>query len=111
MRSAVPVAAEPPPGPLPTTTRSGRAVRATWKVCDQLPEALGIVLDGDNESSPSHTEGTSGSQSQHVRLLLTERIKTSATRFGLSRLYKRRPVQEPDSTIDLHTVFTPREAQ
>jgi hypothetical protein len=95
--------------PLPTTTRSGRAVKSTWKVRDQLPELPGTVDEHDdalqdNSSRKAHPV-------PRICLLLTERIKTAATRFGLSRLYKRRPVALPDPSIDLHAVYTPTEAQ
>lgn len=48
---------------------------------------------------------------RRVRLLVTERIKTAANRFGLSRLHKRRPVQQPDVSTDLQTLYTPTESQ
>ncbi len=91
----------------PTTTRAGREVHATWKVRDQLPEAPGIAHDDDNRQ-PAPTEPSRG---QRVRLLLTKRIRTAANRFGLSRLYKRRPVLPPDTSIDLEAVYAPTAQQ
>lgn len=93
------------PSPPSVFTRVGRRVRATWKVLDQLPEAAGAANDDDIEPivSPSHVP--------RVRLLVTERIKSAANRFGITRLYKRRPVRSPETTLDVETVYTPTAAQ
>jgi hypothetical protein len=96
--------------PSTSTTRAGRQVRATWKLRDQLPEGDGIV-DESELSIPSTTIENAPSSSRRVVLLLSEQIRTAANRFGLSRLYKRRPVQKPDPSINLDKVFTPTEAQ
>lgn len=100
--------------PLQATTRSGRQIRMPWKVRDQLPEAPGLSVEEPLVSEPATSEGPTMPQEprgRRVRLLVTERIKTAADRFGLYRLFKRRPVQEPDLTIDLTTVYTPTAAQ
>lgn len=76
---------------------------------DQLPEGPGIVNELDLTVA---SDGVSVPPPRpRLRLLVTERIKTAANRFGLSRLYKRRPVQDPDPSIDLETVYAPTAAQ
>lgn len=97
------------------TTRVGRQVRATWKVRDQVPEGEGVVFD-DSEPQrqpPEESAGSSGGEppTRRLTLLVTERIRTVANRFGLSRLYKRRPIREPDPSIGLETVYTPTQSQ
>lgn len=96
--------------PSTTTTRAGRQTRATWKVRDQVPEGEGIAFDSEAPSPPSD-EPANSSCTRRLTLLVTERIRTAANRFGLSRLYKRRPVQEPDSSIGLEAVYTPSQSQ
>lgn len=79
------------------STRSGRRVHPTWKVRDMLPEPPGSA-SVEGPSSPSEAE-TVISPSSRIRLLVGQRIKTLANRFGVSRLFKRapsRPASVPD---------------
>ncbi len=105
---------EPHDAPQSTVTRSGRSVRLPWKVRDQLPEAPGIIVeepDIPQTASDQNATYLPDPPPRRVRLLVTERIRTAANRFGLSRLYKRRPVRDPDPFIDLTTVYTPTAAE
>lgn len=96
--------------PSTTMTRAGRQTRPTWKVRDHVPEGEGVAFDSE-ALPPPREESMELSCNRRLTLLVTERIRTAVNRFGLSRLYKRRPVQEPDSSIGLETVYTPTQSQ
>ncbi|KAJ3558432.1 hypothetical protein NM688_g934 [Phlebia brevispora] len=89
-------------------TRAGRVVRPSQKVLDTLPEEAGVV-EASSDSFAGHEEPatTSDKRPARVTLLLTERIRTAANRFGISRLYKRKPSRAPSKESDLARLYTP----
>jgi hypothetical protein len=79
-------------------------VRKTWKLCDLLPEEPATA---ETSIQPVTAVGSHAELIlPRVRLLLTERFQTNANNFGISSLFKRRPVKMPD-TLDLEAVYTP----
>ncbi|THH16116.1 hypothetical protein EUX98_g9355 [Antrodiella citrinella] len=86
-------------------TRRGRVVRPTWKVRDELPEAPGSVETAQS-SSNIPTVAPAGPL-RRVRLLVTQVTRTVANKFGLARIYKRRPVNTRSDTVDLQQAYTP----
>lgn len=99
----VPFGLEPPePAALDQAPRrSGRIRVPTQKVRDMLPESSGSGLEIVEEPDMVPDVPTTTSQRQRVRLLITEKFRTVANRFGLSRLYHARPSTIPDAVLDL----------
>ncbi|KAJ3537255.1 hypothetical protein NM688_g6717 [Phlebia brevispora] len=94
----------------PTFTRAGRMVHPTQKVLDGLPEEPGTVEQQeipDASLTDTADQGGNIATRPRVTLLLTERIRSAANRFGISRLYKRKPTRAPSDAPDLAKIYTP----
>ncbi|TBU38655.1 hypothetical protein BD309DRAFT_1083909 [Dichomitus squalens] len=105
----VPPATLPPspsPPPPPQESRCGRTIRPTWKVRELVPsdDAEMIVEDmvEEREEVPVTQNGV-----RRVVLLVTERIYSSFNQFNMRRLYKRKPHQPPNLSVDLESRYTP----
>ncbi|CDO68696.1 hypothetical protein BN946_scf184652.g23 [Trametes cinnabarina] len=103
---------EPVAEPGSRVSRSGRKIRATWKVRDQLPEpesmleenaALENIREADSADPGLRREGPA----RRVVLLVTERIRGMFNTFGLRRFYKRRPHRPPPVNLDINARYTP----
>ncbi|KAL7281058.1 hypothetical protein ACG7TL_004360 [Trametes sanguinea] len=100
------------PSTLPSSdelrTRTGRRVRPTWKVRDQLPEDVGADSDAP-ESEPVPPAALPSQPRSRPRLLLlaTDYVRTAANAFGLRRFYKRRPQRPPRARTDLEACYAP----
>lgn len=96
--------ASPPPLPVVRQVpprRSVREPRPTWKVAQDLPEASGMLEPPEPDLPPPPA------RAPRVLLRVTEKIRTVANRFGLSRIYNSRPSRIPDSTFTVAESFDP----
>ncbi|KAI0057240.1 hypothetical protein BV25DRAFT_1812761 [Artomyces pyxidatus] len=92
------------------TTRSGRQTQRTWRVEDVLPDGPGTEVDEaasfpyepEPDTAPAPVTGP-----RRVVLLVTDRIRTIANKFGIRRFYKRRPAQEISEHFDLDAHYVP----
>ncbi|KAL7281107.1 hypothetical protein ACG7TL_004414 [Trametes sanguinea] len=102
-----------PPSSVEQRTRTGRRIRPTWKVRDQLPEDVGAVVAESIttcEPTPDMAEGNpseAGSGRRRVLLLATDYVRTAANVFGLRRFYKRRPHRPPEARTDMEACYAP----
>ena len=83
--------------------RSSRTRRPTQKIRDAHPEGPGSFESADPPSSPPR----SPRRIQRVILHVTEKVRTLANRFGLSRTYSGRPSAVPDENVPVSQRYVP----
>ncbi|KAI9059259.1 hypothetical protein FKP32DRAFT_1580468 [Trametes sanguinea] len=89
-------------------TRTGRRIRPTWKVRDQLPEDVGADRSSPEPDRVLHSAPPEEPPRRpRLLLLATDYVRTAVNSFGLRRFYKRRPQRPPQARNDLEACYAP----